>query len=697
MTLIPLHWQQQARQRRWIMFGLISIITALASYWLLGNLPSHLPILLKTAILIPFVILLFWLELGFFTALLGFWMLAKHKKIPHSAATITPSTTGMTNYPPPDQTQSDDQTNHLANDHPTKPPATTAILLPIYNEDVAYVYAGLKSIYQSLQTHHCEQQFEFYILSDSDKASYLLKEGAAWTTLCEELNAKGRIHYRHRKHRVKKKSGNIMDFCRRWGNLHPYMIVLDADSLMGAKTLTTLVSMMDENPNVGLIQAPLYSTGMDSLFARSQQFVNRLYGPVFFAGLYYWWQGESQYWGHNVIIRTQAFMQHCDLPKLTESGALGGEILSHDFVEAALLNRAGWETWLAFDLDDSFERPPPTLTDALKRDRRWCQGNLQHWHIIWAKHIPHLQRFLLLGGIMSYVSSLIWLVWLVALSIAAIFYTDLTLIPNNPQTQTIFVFTLILLFVYKMFGLAYVIQSRQIHLFGGSWQLCKNIFLETVLSVLVAPIRMFYYSRFVLEILTGQRISWTTQQRTGHQLNWRDTLWEYRWISLFGLTWAALLLSANVMSFYWMLPVLAGLILAAPVAVMTSYSVSNKKWFITPDDTKPTDVLRTFEDNYQHLQQYTCLSSQDIFTHVLVNPIAHKKFMAYIPYRSRIPEKTKEQREQLANRLLSDGPKSLNNQEYLTLLGDPVLLSYLHERIWKLPEDVFQKYWLADS
>ncbi|HHC75031.1 MAG TPA: glycosyltransferase, partial [Thiothrix sp.] len=262
------------------MFGLISIITALASYWLLGNLPSHLPILLKTLILIPFVILLFWLELGFFTALLGFWMLSKHKKMPSAAAAITPSNTGMTHYSPPDHdtghaSMSDHgQVNHLTDQKPSRDDptstSTTAILLPIYNEDVAYVYAGLKSIYQSLQAHHCEQQFEFYILSDSDKASYLLKEGAAWTTLCEELNAKGRIHYRHRKHRVKKKSGNIMDFCRRWGNLHPYMIVLDADSLMGAKTLTTLVSMMDENPNVGLIQAPLYSTGMDSLFARSQ-------------------------------------------------------------------------------------------------------------------------------------------------------------------------------------------------------------------------------------------------------------------------------------------------------------------------------------------------------------------------------------------------------------------------------------------
>lgn len=200
------------------------------------------------------------------------------------------------------------------------------------------------------------------------------------------------------------------------------MVVLDADSLMTGDALVRLVDAMDRNERVGLIQTPLYTIGLDTLYARGQQFVNRIYGPIFFAGLHWWWLGESQYWGHNVIIRTQAFMGHCHLPKLPEGGALGGEILSHDFVEAALLSRAGWETWLAYDMEGSFERPPPTLTDSLKRDRRWCQGNLQHWLIIWAHGIPNLHRFLLLGGIMSYISSLIWLGWLVVLTAIAVFY-----------------------------------------------------------------------------------------------------------------------------------------------------------------------------------------------------------------------------------------------------------------------------------
>jgi membrane glycosyltransferase len=666
MTLISSNWQTMARHRRWVMFSLITLILFFSTYLLISSLPEEIAFFWQLMIIIPFMILLFWLELGFFTALLGFFVLSAQQKSRHHT---------------------------LPSEKQFPANATTAILLPIYNEDVAYVYAGLKSIYQSLQQENIEQQFEFYILSDSDSASYQLKEGAAWIKLCEELDAHGRIHYRHRKHRVKKKSGNIMDFCRRWGNLHPYMIVLDADSLMSGQTLAQLVSMMEQNPKVGLIQAPLYSTGIHSLFARSQQFVNRLYGPVFFAGLYYWWQGESQYWGHNVIIRTQAFMQHCDLPKLKEEGSLGGEILSHDFVEAALLNRAGWETWLAFELDGSFERPPPTLTDSLKRDRRWCQGNLQHWHIIWSRNIPHLQRFLLLGGIMSYVSSLVWLTWLATLSIVSISYQQLPLISGSWETLSLLVITIILLFVYKLFGILSVIKEGKSKCFSGKFNLFMGVIAETALSILIAPVKMFYYSRFILEILTGRRINWNAQQRTDHQLEWLSTAREYAWISIIGLIWGSLLLLFNHQTFLWMLPVLAGLVFSIPVAVLTSPEYTGKTLFTTPDDLVPTDILKQFDTNYLHLQRYTCLSSQDIFTRVLVDPLAHRQYIAYTPHRNRASEKSKTQRNELADKLLQYGPAYLSNQEYLTLLTDPILMCRLHAKIWRLPENEFQKHW----
>ena len=664
-------WKAIATQRRVAFFSSIALLTALATFWLGANLPSELPYIWQALVIIPFIILFFWLALGFMTALAGLWVLnfGGFRRIATSPSSPLPALQST---------------------------ETTAILLPIYNEDIAYVYAGLQAIYQSLEKTGHLQHFEFYILSDSDDASNWLREEAAWSTLCRDVGTTDRIHYRRRKHRTKKKSGNVMDFCRRWGKRHPYMVVLDADSLMTGDTLVRLVDAMERNEHIGLIQTPLYTVGLDTLYARGQQFVNRLYGPVFFAGLHWWWLGESQYWGHNVIIRTQAFMAHCHLPKLEESGKLGGEILSHDFVEAALLNRAGWETWLAYDLEGSFERPPPTLTDALKRDRRWCQGNLQHWHIIWSHGIPHLHRFLLLGGIMSYVSSPIWLGWLLVLTAIAVFYPQLTLIPLTPGNSALLVMTIILLFFYKTFGLVQMARRHSTRKFGGIFALTASVITETLLSMVTAPVRMMYYSKFVTQVLRGKKAVWGTQQRTGGGLLWGDALREYGWVSLTGLAWSILLLIANPMTFLWMSPVLAGLMLAAPLAMLTSIQTSlQNPLFRTPDETEPDFILQAFEENHARMQSTPCMSTRDLFIRVIVDPLAFRQHMTYIPQRSNVPEGTRQQREELVKRLLEQGPGTISNSERLVILEDADMLCELHKQVWQLPETQFHEHWMS--
>ncbi len=667
----PIAWQTAASLRRFLLFSSITLVTLLATYWLGSNLPKELPWLWQVLVIVPFAVLFFWLTLGFATAIVGMKVLSQGDVYRIASNPQAPL---------PELTSTD----------------TTAILLPIYNEDIAYVYAGLQGIYQSLEKTGYLQHFEFYILSDSDDASNWLREEAAWSTLCRTLNAQDRIHYRRRKHRTKKKSGNVMDFCRRWGKRHPYMVVLDADSLITGDTLVRLVAAMETHPRVALIQAPLYTVGLDTLYARGQQLVNRLYGPVFFAGLHYWWLGESQYWGHNVIIRTQAFMAHCHLPKLTEGGALGGEILSHDFVEAALLNRAGWETWLAYDLEGSFERPPPSLTDALKRDRRWCQGNLQHWRIIWSHGIPQLHRFLLLSGIMSYVSSLIWLGWLIILTLIALIYPQLTLIPLTFGNSLLLGLTLILLFFYKTFGITQTLKQRRLKQFGGIIGLSASIIMETLLSMLVAPLRMIYYSKFIIQILRGKRATWGTQQRTGEALNWTDARSEYGWVSLIGMGWSLLLILLNPMAFAWMSPVLIGLALAVPMGLFTSItSRPGSLLFRTPDEINPDFILQQFETNYTELQQHPCISTRDLFIRVVVDPLAFKQHMTYIPQRSIIPDGTRQQRTELVNRLLAQGPSAISNSERLVILEDEEMLTELHSRVWQLPETQFHEQWMS--
>ncbi|UJS24393.1 glucans biosynthesis glucosyltransferase MdoH [Thiothrix winogradskyi] len=664
-------WQATARRRRVVFFATIAFLTGLATFWLGANLPAELPIVWQALVLIPFAVLFLWLALGFMTAVVGLWVLNFGGQNRVASAPTSPLP----------QLQTRD---------------TTAILLPIYNEDIAYVYAGLQSIYQSLEQTGQLHQFEFYILSDSDDASNWLREEAAWSALCRTVGSSERIHYRRRKHRTKKKSGNVMDFCRRWGKRHPYMVVLDADSLMTGDALIRLVDAMERNERVGLIQTPLYTIGLDTLYARGQQFVNRLYGPIFFAGLHWWWLGESQYWGHNVIIRTQAFMGHCHLPKLKEGSTLGGEILSHDFVEAALLNRAGWETWLAYDMEGSFERPPPTMTDALKRDRRWCQGNLQHWLIIWAHGIPHLHRFLLLGGIMSYVSSLIWLGWLGVLTAIAVFYPKLTLIPLTAGNSALLVLTLILLFFYKTFGLAETARKGTAHLFGGVSGLSASVATETLLSMLTAPVRMMYYSKFVVQILQGKRAVWGTQQRTGGGLTWADAWQEYGWVSQIGVAWAILLLIFNPMTFLWMSPVIAGLVLSVPLAMLTSAQTSlQTNLFRTPDEVAPDYILQAFEKNYAEMLANPCISTRDLFIRVVVDPLAFRQHMTYIPHRQHVPEGTRQQREEQVKRLLEQGPGAISNSERLIILEDDDMLTQLHTQVWQLPEARFHEHWMS--
>src|SRR6185369_2030818 len=206
----------------------------------------------------------------------------------------------------------------------------------------------------------------------------IVREEQAWLDWCRDVDGFGRIFYRRRRVRLRRKSGNVADFCRRWGARYPYMVMLDADSVMNGDTLARLVELMDQHPGVGIIQTVPVAVSRRSLFARVAQFASAAYAPMFSAGLHFWQLGDGQYWGHNAIIRTAPFMKHCALARLPGKPPLGGEILSHDFVEAALMGRAGWTTWLAYDLGGSWEEVPSTLLEEMNRDRRWCQGNLQH-------------------------------------------------------------------------------------------------------------------------------------------------------------------------------------------------------------------------------------------------------------------------------------------------------------------------------
>src|SRR5690606_29562894 len=330
-----------------------------------------------------FALLFAWVAAGCLTAIMGFFVMLRGD--PHAMS------------------------RHSAdNSRPLSPQARTALIMPICNEDVATVFAGLRASCESLAATGEGELFDVFILSDSSDPAIRAAELSAWRTLRETLGS-ARIHYRWRPVRTKRKAGNVADFCRRWGRDFRYMIVLDADSVMSGDCMVTLVRLMETHPKAGILQTAPQAVGHATLHARAQQFASRVTGRLFTAGMQYWQLGEAHYWGHNAIIRVAPFMKHCALAALPGKGALSGDILSHDFVEAALMRRAGYHVWLVHDLTGSYEQQPPHILAELQRDRRWCQGNLQNARLIAEPGLHAVHRGMLATGAMSYLSAPLWL------------------------------------------------------------------------------------------------------------------------------------------------------------------------------------------------------------------------------------------------------------------------------------------------
>ena len=274
--------------------------TAFAYFMATSVLPYHGQQPLELAILTLFTILFAWISLGFWTAVSGFVLLCLGGD--RYAITRSASPTG-----------------------PIAPEARTAIVMPIRNEHVARVFAGVRATYESLVATGHQDRFDFFVLSDSSEPDTLVAERLAWLDLCQSVDGFGRIFYRWRRHRIKRKSGNVADFCRRWGSQYRYMVVLDADSIMSGDCLTTLVRLMEANPGAGIIQTAPRGGGARHASTRAmQQFATRVYGPLFTAGLHFWQLGESYYWGHNAIIRVAPFIRHCALGRLPGRGPLVG-------------------------------------------------------------------------------------------------------------------------------------------------------------------------------------------------------------------------------------------------------------------------------------------------------------------------------------------------------------------------------------
>ncbi len=491
----------------------------------------------------------------------------------------------------------------------------TAVLMPTYNEDPARIFAAVEAMALAVHGRGQGHAFDWIVLSDTTDPAVALAEEAALVAARRRLGARARVWYRRRRYNTAKKAGNVADFCRRWGRSFDHLLVLDADSLMDGDTVVELAARMEADPDAGLIQTiPMLVNG-STIVARLQQFAGRVYGPVVGTGLAWWVQKEGNFWGHNAVIRTEAFMSAAGLPDLPGKAPFGGHILSHDFVEAALIRRAGWTVIIADDLSGSFEESPPSLVDMAIRDRRWCQGNLQHLKVIGARGLHWVSRSHLLTGIMSYLASPLWLMLILAglaLSLQAhfirpeYFKDEFQLFPSWPRIDperalALFALTMAVLFGPKLMGLAaFLADGRARRAAGGAARVTASFLFEVVASALIAPIMMLIQTGAVSEILMRRDAGWKPQRRDDGGLPLRDLVHRHRWHVIAGIALVAAALADSWVLLAWLSPAALGLVLAVPISALTGSAavgraVRRAGLLSTPEESEPPAVRLAME------------------------------------------------------------------------------------------------------
>ena len=482
----------------------------------------------------------------------------------------------------------------------------TALLLPTYNEQPARIMAGLQAIDETLHAVGASDAFDLFILSDTTDPAIWIAEEAMFLELRERTGGRGRIFYRRRPKNIARKSGNIAEWVQRFGGAYQQFLILDADSLMTGEVLVRLASAMEQHTDVGLIQTLPIITGASTLFARVQQFAGRVYGPLIAHGIAWWHGAEGNYWGHNAMIRTRAFAECGGLPELRGRKPFGGPIMSHDFVEAALMRRGGWAVHMVPGVRGSYEEVPPTLTDLAVRDRRWCQGNLQHAAVLPARGLRWTSRLHLLTGIGSYITAPLWLLFILAGILIAVqarfvppnyFPQGKSLFPQWPvvdpvRAMWLFVGTMALLLVPKVLGcIAIVLHGSERRGCGGALRLFVGVLFETIIAGLMAPIVMLTQSIDVVAILIGRDSGWSVQRRDGGGIPARETRRLYWRHTALGVVLGGVAWLVSPYLALWMLPVVLGLALAIPLALWTGRVSQRAMLLRTPEESVAPDVV----------------------------------------------------------------------------------------------------------
>ena len=669
---------------RIILFSLTAATTAAATWVFVDLFGADGFGILDWVLVVLFVVLFVWISLSFWMATMGFIQCVR-KYDPHAVIKVR---------------------SYLA---PNKGPLPrSALLMPVYNEDPARTFAGLAAIHESLRATGEGEHFDIFVLSDSTDPDKWVAEEQAWARFKASVEGSGgQVFYRRRHRNTHRKAGNIADFLRRWGAHYKYFLILDADSIMAGATLVEMARRMEADDRIGILQAPPMPVNRGSLFARCQQFAASVYGEIFTTGFALWTQYDGNYYGHNAIIRTEAFTRYCGLPDLPGKAPLGGEILSHDFVEAALLRRAGYRIQIAHDLPGSYEECPTTLIDFAKRDQRWCQGNLQHLRLVFAYGFHPISRVHLTMGAMSYLSSPLWLVFMIVGGIVAATSPGVPVeaapaaagsaaapppsvawaIMQNHLSLVLFAGTMLLLLLPKTWSFLLLLMNREkLAAHGGEGKAALSVFIETVVSVLIAPILMAFHSTFIVFALLGHSVHWGPQRRGDAAISLHEAFDAHGGHTVVGLASAIATWTLAPSLFWWLSPVFISLICSVPISILLSSASLGAKareagLLLIPEETRQPRVLdRMHHFLARHEDEARQGGKLDAISRLIVDPAL---FAVHLELLTATGHDTQRAREKVRQVALYGGPRYLKRKQKLALLADPQSLQWLHRAVWR--------------
>ena len=565
----------RAMTARRSVFCVLAIFTAALMFWLMHQaLSPQIPTLLYVAFMVLLGLTLPWMVVGFWNAVIGL-LLCQLSTEPTAA--VLPREMDITDTEP------------LT--------ASTAILLCIRNETPERIERNLEIMLKGLATPGIGEHFHLYVLSDTNDSKIADQEQACFASMQQRWSAHVGITYRCRTENTGYKAGNIAEFCQRWGAQHDFALTLDVDSFMTSGAIVRLVRMMQANPSLGILQGLVVGLPSTSAFTRLFQYGMRLGMRSFTMGSA-WWQADcGPYWGHNAVIRLAPFIEHCELPALTSRDGTTRHILSHDQVEAVLMRRAGFEVRVFPQEDESWEENPTTLSEYIGRDLRWCAGNLQYIHLLTLPGIKLMNRYQLALAIFMFLGSPAWIAMLVLGTLALSLTPNAADFAQSGESLILLIFALLMWYLPKIAGAVDVLLRKEERArFGGGWRFGLSLTLEMLFSILMTPITWLNHTIFIVGLVLGKKAGWTAQSRDDHTIPLADAVRQFWPHTILGLVLSGLLLATHPAVLPYALVFFSGLLLAIPLAVVTSLP-SLGRWMIAhrllslPEEINPPEVL----------------------------------------------------------------------------------------------------------